>query len=182
MKKNNIVQFECFETAIGFDEFVSRWEFYAKRFTGKDADVTLQQAIVKGRFKYVSQHKWPEDNFQFDFMKGRNSINFPDRNVKVIQAGGYMPLQAEHIHDTDSDDVKVILFINNQQTDISFYKQLPSYRHLNIYQSYYENCLYAYIMEFFVEEMHVADFMAPVKLLSAGAETGVYKECLVLTN
>src|SRR5437868_7358993 len=103
MQQDTIVQFVCFETSVEFDEFVSRWEYYAKRFASKDVEVTLQeQNNTKTRFKYVSQQKCPEDNFQFAFMKGRHSENFPDCNVKVFQAGGYLPVQMECIHDSDT--------------------------------------------------------------------------------
>jgi len=181
MKEDTIVQFECFETTIEPDEFVLRWEHYAKRLASKDIEVTLQQQTgIKNRFKYVSQHKWPQDNFRFVFMKGRYSENFPECNVKVIQAGGYAPVQIECIHDTDADDVKIMLFTSRAETDISFYKQLSSYRYLNIYQAYYESSLYAYILEFFVEQIHARELIRQIKTQTADTEIGMYKECLVL--
>src|SRR3954471_3301493 len=118
MQQDTVVQFVCFETNVGFDEFVPRWEYYAKGFASKDVEVTLQeQTTTKNRFKYVSQQKCREDNFQFAFMKGRNSESFPDCNVKVFQAGGYVPLQIECIHDTHEHDVKIIFFIIGAESD-----------------------------------------------------------------
>jgi hypothetical protein len=183
MRQDTIVQFVCFETSVEFDEFAPRWEYYAKRFASKEVEVTLHgQANLKNRFKYVSQQKCPEDNFQFAFMKGRNSENFPDCNVKVFQAGGYIPVQMECMHDTDTHDVKVMFFINGSESDISLYKQLPFYRFLNIYEAYYESCSYQYILEFFVEESNARDLMRQIKLRTSDAEIGLYKECLVLSE
>lgn len=181
MEKETIVQFECFETNVGLDEFVLQWERYAKRFAGKDAEVTLhQQTCTKSRFKYVSQHKWPEDSFRFVFMKGRHSENFPECQVHVVQAGGYTPVQVECMHDTDADHVKIIFFISNSDTDISVYKKLLSYRFLNIYEAYYESCLFSYILEFFAEETHAPDLIKQIKAQTSAAEIGIYKECLIM--
>ncbi len=183
MQQDTIVQFVCFETNVELDEFAPRWEHYAKRFACKDVEVTLQQqAGIKNRFKYISQQKCPEDNFQFAFMKGRDSDSFPDCAVKVLQAGGYTPVQIECIHDTNTHDVKVMLFIIRAESDISRFKQFPSYRHLNIYRAYYESCIYEYILEFFVEEIHARDFVKQLKSRPEEAEIGMYKECLVLSE
>src|SRR5690349_12375864 len=138
MQQDTIVQFVCFETSAEFDEFAPRWEHFAKRFASKDVEVTLQeQTNTKTRFKYVSQQKCPEDNFQFAFMKGRHSENFPDCNVKVFQAGGYVPVKMECLHDSDVHDVKIMFFISGAESDINLYRQLPFYRYLNIYEAYY---------------------------------------------
>jgi len=183
MQPDTVVQFVCFETSVNPDEFIPRWEYYAKRFCNKDVEVTLHEQInTKGRFKYVSQQKCPEDNFQFAFMKGRLSENFPDCIVKVVQAGGYMPVQIECIHDTDSQDVKIMFFISGAESDITLYKQLPFYRFLNIYEAYYESCSYQYILEFFVDEHLSPDLMRQLKLRTSDGEIGVYKECLVLSE
>ena len=183
MLHDTVFQFVCFETNVEVDEFVPKWEYYAKRFANKDVEVTLQQQTnTKNKFKYVSQQKCPEDNFQFAFMKGRLSENFPDCNVKVFQAGGYMPLQIECIHDSDTHDVKIMFFINGAESDITLYKQLPFYRFLNIYEAYYESCSFQYILEFFVEETHARDLMRQLKLRTSDAEIGMYKECVVLSE
>jgi hypothetical protein len=183
MQPDTIVQFVCFETNVNSDEFIPRWEYFAKHFCSKEVEVTLQEQIhTKNRFKYVSQQQCPEDNFQFAFMKGRLSENFPDCNVKVVQAGGYMPVQIECIHDTDTHDVKIMFFINGAESDVTLYKQLPFYRFLNIYEAYYESCSYQYILEFFVEETQARDVMRQLKLRTSDAEIGMYKECLVLSE
>ena len=183
MQPDTVVQFVCFETSVNTEEFIPRWEYYAKYFCNKNVEVTLQeQTNTKSKFKYVSQQKCPEDNFQFAFMKGRLSENFPDCSVKVFQAGSYMPVQIECIHDTDTHDVKIIFFINGPESDITLYKQVPFYRFLNIYEAYYESCSYQYILEFFVEELHARDLMRQLKLRTSDAEIGMYKECLILSE
>lgn len=179
MNTNTIFQFECFETNVLLEEFVLRWEHYAKRFVNKNAEVTLHQSNAKNKFKYISQHERPEDTFQFTFMNDRYSENFPECDVKVIQAGGYSVLQMQCLHDNDPNDVKIILFAKNE-TDVRSYKQIPRYLYLNIYQSYFESCLFSYILEFYVEEIRVDDFIKWIKTLPAESEAGIYKECLVL--
>src|SRR5258706_3434630 len=130
MKKNTISQFVCFITNLEPDDFVTRWEPYAKRFMNKHVETTLQQqAGTKGRFKYISQHEWPQEDFQFAFMVERKgSEHFPDPNVKVVQAGGYALIQFNSKHNEMSENVKVVAFISHRENDIDFYRQLPSYR------------------------------------------------------
>ena len=183
MKKDTIIQFVGFETNLGLDEFIIQWEQYAKNFSSKNVEVTLHhQAGTKNRFAYISQHVWPETDFQFTFMKGRHSNHFPESHVKVIQAGGYAPLQIECIHDTDTDDVKLMLFINKAETDISVFKALKPYRCLNIYEAYYESSLYTYILEFFVEETQAPELIKQIQLHIVNPQIGTYKECLVLNE
>lgn len=180
MNENTVVQFECFETNIETDQFLSSWEFYAKRFVTKGIDVTLQKQVTKkSRYKYVSQHECPEDGFNFSFMKGRFSENFPEANVRVVQAGGYEVLQMQCEHDADPKDVKIMLFIKNDR-ELDECRKAPFYQVLNIYQSYFESCLYAYIVEFFVKENLADDFITWVNSNTTVAEPGIYKECKVL--
>ncbi len=182
MKKETIVQFVCFETSIPFDEFILQWDPYAKGFKGSDIEVTLQQQTsTKNKFRYISKHKWPLDDFQFIFMKGRQSEYFPERHVKVMQAGGYTPLQMECKHDDDSH-VKIMVFLSNAEADIDYYKDLQPYRYMNIYQAYYESSMYDYILEFFVDEENAAEFMLQLKTKSGSVEAGMYKECLLLAK
>jgi hypothetical protein len=180
MKNDTIFQFVCFITNLDFEAFAPRWEHYAKRFMRKNVETTLQQqSETKGRFKYISQHEWPQEDFQFAFMEERKgSEHFPEHNVKVVQAGGYTPVQIECRHNETAGDVKIMAFISHRENDIDFYRQLSLYRYLNIYQAYYESCSYAYILEFFVEETNVADMMQQLKA-RAGIEIARYKECLV---
>jgi hypothetical protein len=179
IKKDVIVQFVGFTTRLDFEEFSVRWEQYANRNRNKKMDIILQQQFdTNCRFKYVSQHEWPPEDFQFAFMKGRESLNFPEHNVKVVQTGGYSPVQTECRQHDDHDLVKLMVFISHNETDIDFYKELSCYHFLNIYQAYYESCSYGYVLEFFTEETNMAELLLQLKTRT-GIETGIYRECLV---
>lgn len=181
MDTNTIVQFECFETNLDIDTFVQAWEYYAKQFVGKEVEITLHQKISgTNKFRYVSRHDWPEDNFQFTFMKGRISAFFSEGNVKVIQAGGYTPIQAECLHDVENTYRKILIFLPESDSNIEDYKSLPFHRYLNIYQSYFESCQYGHILEFFVDSSEVPQFLQWLKLNKPAVETGLYRECLAL--
>jgi len=177
MKKDAIVQFVCFMTDLHFTEFVAKWEFYASQFTNGPSQLKLQEQFEsKSKFKYISQHECQDKEFEFAFMKGRNSGHFPEHKAKVIQAGGYMPQQMEYPNKKEKGIVKIVAFISHGETDIAFYSQLPLYRYLNIYQAWYESCLYAYVMEYYVEETHAVDLLRQLKARD-GVEAGLYKEC-----
>lgn len=174
MKKDAIVQFVCFMTDLPFGEFVTKWDFYATQFT--NSQLKLQEQFEsKSKFKYISQHECPGKEFEFAFMKGRNSGHFPEHKAKVIQAGGYMAQQIESPVKTAKGIVKIIAFISHDENDLAFYNQLP-HRHLNIYEAWYESCLYAYVMEFFTEEANAPALMQQLKSRD-GVEAGLYKEC-----
>jgi hypothetical protein len=180
--KNKIVQFVCFATNIGYDEFLGRWEHFAKRFMKEPQHTILdQQGATKNKYKYVSQHEWPEADFQFSFMEGRTSETFPEHFVKVVQAGGYTPVQVNRKAHEESNLVKVIAFLSHNDYDISFYKDLPLYKYLNIYEAYYENCNYGHILEFFVQEKNWAELTKELKA-RPGIEMGTYTECAVLQH
>src|SRR5258705_1323678 len=130
MKKNMIIQFIGFITNLEFDEFVGKWEPFARRFMNKQGEMMLQEQVAKkSKYKYVSQHEWPREDFQYAFMEGRRSENFPEHFVKVVQTGGYSPVQIE-CKDPDNGLAKIMAFIGHNENDIQFYKQLASYRHL----------------------------------------------------
>lgn len=177
MKKDTIVQFVGFITRLDFDEFVTKWEHYAKQFMADPEEMILQQGSGTSRYKYLSQQECPEDDFRFAFMKGRNSEHFAEHKVKVAQTGGYIPMQVQCKH-AQKGDVKVIAFVSHNENDISFYSRLSLYRHLNIYQAYYESCAYAYILEYFTPEKDVAELLQQLKT-KIGTEAALYKECLV---
>jgi hypothetical protein len=177
MKKDTIVQFVCFVTDIELDEFLPRWERYAKRLINNRAEMTLQQAEKKSRFRYISQHEWKDSDFQFTFINEKKSEHFPEQKVRVVQAGGYMPIQVKRRRNEENGDTKLIAFIGHDERDIDFYRNLPLYNHLNIHEAYYESCTYGYVLEFFVTEINVDELLYQLKQ-RPGVETGVYKECL----
>jgi hypothetical protein len=179
MKPNTIVQFECFDTSVPPDEFISKWQYYAEKSVGDNVEVTLLQSNAKNRFKYISQHEYAADNFDFHFMKGRLSENFYECNVKVIQAGGYSISQMQCMHDNNPDDVKIVVFIKNE-TELLLLQQSPPYRYLNVYQPYFQSCLFAGVLEFYVEKARAHEFVNWIRSVFRDAEGGVYNECVIL--
>lgn len=179
MKKDTIVQFVCFVTNLDLEEFAPNWERYAKRFINKNADAVLQEQVIqsKNKYRYVSKHEWPQRDFQFSFMNEKKSEHFPERNVRVIQVGGYIPLEAQKKSQKDGD-TRVIAFVSHNETDLDFYRHLPYYRNLYIHQAYYESCTYGYVLEFVVDEINAKDLLLELKH-RPGVETGVYRDCLV---
>jgi hypothetical protein len=108
-------------------------------------------------------------------MESRLSHNFPEGHVKVIEAGGYTPLQVE-CNRAKPDMIKMLVLTKDNYTDIESYKKMLGYTHLNIYEAYYESCKYLYIFEFYVKEAHASDFRKQLDVHSHLSEIGVYKE------
>jgi len=181
MKKDTLVQFVCFETSLELDVFAPQWEDLVKNAGTKGPKaIILQEAISKTRYKYVSEHIWPQDDFQFVFMKaGRHSEHFPETGVKVIQAGGYIPLVVGNKKSNSNEGaIKILVFTTNAKTDISLLSDLPC-NNLNIYEPYYESSMYAYILEYFVSESDAADLLQQLKANVTAPEIAIYRECLV---
>ncbi|MES1213895.1 MAG: hypothetical protein ABUT20_00135 [Bacteroidota bacterium] len=175
MRQDKTVQFVCFETVLDTDKFITQWEHFTKS-ANSDVDVTLQQSEKNGVFKYIAQHRYAAGEFQFIFAKATRSSRTPEVEIKAKQAGGYSIQQLERSTDARADENKIFVFIGNAQTDLSSYKQLSSLGKLNIYEAYYENCQYAYILEFFAKQKNVEQLTAQLRLLEP-SEVRVYKEC-----
>jgi hypothetical protein len=180
MKKDTIVQFVGFVTTLNLEAFAPLWERYAKRLMTKKNDTSLQQLgpETKNKFRFISQHEWPDKDLQFSFMNEKKSEHFPEGNVKVVQTGGYIALQVESAHGEEEGANKLVAFISHNENDIDFYRDLTLYSHLNIYQAYYESCSHGYVMEFFVPEADTAELVKQLKQ-RPGIEMGVYHESLV---
>lgn len=178
MKKESIVQFVGFITRLDFEEFVTKWDYYARQFSTDPCTMILQQGVETNKYKYISQQECPEENFKFAFMKGRSSEHFAEHKVKVVQAGGYLRVQTVKCLHVEKDHAKIMAFIDHQQTDIGFYRQLSQYSCLNIYQAYYESCAYGHILEFFAPEANAASLLQQLKTRT-GTEAALYRECLV---
>ena len=78
--------------------------------------------------------------------------------------------------DTHVDESKVFAFLTSSKADLNMYKQLSAHGKLNIYEAYYENCQYAYILEYFVKNKYVAELLEQLKQYDV-PEIGIYKEC-----
>lgn len=178
MKKDKIVQFVCFVTKLGLDEFSSVWESYAKPLLNGSSRL---QETVEGRgskkFRYVSQHELESGEFKFSFMKGRSQEHFPEHAAKVVLAGGYLTEQFQSPRHPTKGDAKIIAFLDHSEYELDFYRQL-NYRYLNIYSAYFESCLYGNVLEFYLPK---ADAPALLEQLTARphTEAAMYKDCPV---
>ncbi|MFI5153935.1 MAG: hypothetical protein ACHQET_11415 [Chitinophagales bacterium] len=185
MNEKTIVQFVGFITGIEFDKFVVRWEYYVQQLKDNKMKATLQkQRSTKNRYKYISQHSGNHQDFNFAFMKKRQSEHFPEHEAKVVHMGGYFPLQKESSRLDRQELVNIMVFVKELDADVDAYRQLQHYRKLNIYQAYFENCAYGYIMEFFVKDADAAKFILQLDGRMATAhsadEVGLYEEYSLL--
>ncbi len=175
MRSDKIVQFVSFETSLPTDLFIKQWEQYT-RSEKNDTEVTLQQSEKKGVFKYIAQYRRTSGEFQFLFSKAGRSSRVPEVEIKAKQAGGYAVLQEERMTDTIAGESKLFAFITSPTADLQPYKILPERGKLNIYEAYFENCQYAYVLEFFVKNSNVQVLTDILKTLNP-TELGVYTEC-----
>lgn len=180
MIKDKITQFVCFITNLELDEFSPEWDRYAQKLMNKKAESALLQLVIesKNKYRYISKHEWPERDFNFSFINERPSKYFPENKVKIVQAGGYIPMLVMKKHSTGNFDVKLVAMVSHNETDIEFFKQLPFYSKLIIHQAYYESCSFGYVLEFFVPEMNADELLFQLNQ-RPGVEVGMYRECLV---
>lgn len=174
MSEGKLVHFVCFETPLDKEQFVRRWEDYI-RSVNSDLDVTLQQSEKDGMFHYIAQHRCTAGELQFMFTKPARSSRTRQIVIKTKHAGGYSVLQAERMGDVHRNESKIFAFITYPQTDLNIYRQLATLSKLNIYEAYYQNCRYAYILEFFVKNKDAAELLEQLKR-HAAAEIGIYQE------
>jgi hypothetical protein len=179
MKKNSIIQFVGFETKLEPDEFYLKWENYSRDFMTVPHTTILQQEVESNsKFKYVSQHEFREQDLKFAFRKEGYTRYPPEQKIKVTQLGGFTPLQIGCRYYDETKDVKVMAFLGRNENDLEFYRELNTYRYLNIYQAYYESCQYPYVLEFFTGVNDAADLLQQLKSRS-GTEAALYKECML---
>ena len=176
MKSDKIVQFVCFETSLELsdEQFIANWEMYT-RSSNSNRNVTIQRSEKKGQFKYIAQHRLPSGDIRFVFEKARRSSRIPELEIKSKQAGGYSLLQLHRKQEALENESKIFAFLVHPTVELDNFRQLAVNGKLNIYEAYYENCRYAYILEYFVKDMHVEELVEQLKLHKAD-ETGVYKE------
>ena len=163
MSADKKVQFVCFETTLDKEPFIKRWEQYT-RSLNSNVNVTLQQSEKNGIFKYIAQHRFVSGELLFVFSKEARSSRLAQVHIKTTQAGGYAILQAERLHDTIGNERKVFVFLTDPKVDLTVYKELYAPSKLNIYEAYYENCKYAYILEYFVKTKDSSALLEQLKL------------------
>ena len=180
MSDDKKVQFVCFETTLDKEAFIKRWDQYT-RSANSNKDVTLQQSEKNSVFKYIAQHRFVSGELSFVFSKEGRTSRLAQTTIKTTQAGGYSMMQAERLQVTNGNERKIFVFLTDPRVDLKEYRAVHSSGKLNIYQAYYENCKYAYILEYFV---HTKDTAALInKLNSRGIEEAeIYKECAIDKN
>ncbi len=177
MQKDNIVHFVGFITAVEPEDFVPQWESFARNSSSRPGGMSLQQLQdtgMKRRFKYLSRHDHKDGNIRFSFMKERSSVHFPDQQVRVVQAGGYACVQSAP---GKRKDVSVMVFVNHKKTDNGFYSGL-SFPRPNIYQAYFENCLFSSVLEFLVPGNKTTGLLEELRSVE-DIEVSLYRECMV---
>jgi hypothetical protein len=170
----NIVQFVRFETTLDKDQFIQRWEEYYSS-SNKHANVILQQCKTGDIFKYLVQHRCREGGLRFLFSKVANKSRIRRAVINAEQAGGYAVLQLERANETVARESKIFAFLASPLIDLNLYRQIDVPAKLNIYEAYYENCSYAYILEFFVKNINASELLEKIKKYNP-TEIGTYKE------
>jgi hypothetical protein len=178
MSADKIIQFVCFETGLDSDQFISKWQEFS-RSGNLDKNVILQQAEKENGFSYIAQHLSVAGELKFVFEKSRRSSRIRQPEITAKLAGGYSILQRERKEQSDDDESKVFVFLLQPSADLDVYRQLSDHSGLNIYEAYYENCRYAYILEFFVQNEYTEALMGSLKQHNTAAEIGIYKECVL---
>src|SRR5437773_221687 len=174
MREERVMQFVCFETTLDKDQFMMQLEQFTKPVSGK-YEVILQQAEKKELFRYIAQYNCAANEFEFAFNRARRSPHSSSIHIRIEQVGGYSILQSERVSEARAHESKVFAFLINPQSDLDKYRQLCSYGKLNIYEAYYENCRYAYILEFFTRNEQASELLLQLKQHGA-AEVAIYKE------
>lgn len=180
MTPNTKVQFVIFETTLSSEPFIKRWSEF-KRSPKSDTDVTLQQSDNNGTFRYIAQHRFASEEVQFVFTKEKRSSRIPQEVIKLSKAGGYSLLQAERLTDAEPNERKVFAFISDPTTDLMVYKDLSQDGKLNIYEPYYQNCKFAYILEYFIKSKQAEELVEQLKKLET-VNVAIYKECKIVKN
>lgn len=180
MKKDSIVRFVGFTTTIEPDKFIPDWEGLVRKqeIIHSRARLFQNAATAKNKFSYVSMHEWVEAGVQLNFLPEKRSDQVPENHLKVTQVGGYIVLQSEKMMPGLKNHNRLISFISHSEDDIEFYKKLPLCSQLNIYQAYYENCLYGYVLELFVQQNDTEEILLQLKE-RVHADTGIYRACMV---
>jgi hypothetical protein len=179
MATDKIVHFVYFETVLDPEQFISKWEHYL-RSENSDGNVTLQQSKKNNQYKYIAEHRCTSEEFEFIFKRAAKTTRSKEIEIRTKHLGGYSILQEEKTSDAKTDESKLFVFLSYSNKDFSQFKQVPFPVKLNIYEAYYENCAYAYILEYFVKNKHVQELNDQLQQYNATA-IEIYKECNLKT-
>jgi hypothetical protein len=177
MRQDSVIQFVCFETILDKGPFMAKWEHFT-RSVGSDQDVTLQQSKKDDHFMYLAQHRCTTGQFKFFFEQTKRSSKDREISIRAKPIGGYSLLQSERKFSSAKGEIKLFAFITDNRADLEPYKKLAEKGDLNIYEPYYENSSYAYILEYFIHHSHAEELLGQLKQLDAN-EAGIYKEFIL---
>jgi hypothetical protein len=180
MNKDNIVQFVCFTSVLEPEEFMEMWQSYASFMVNEPANILLQEGVAEknsNTFNYILQHACSSADFRFAFMKEGGRSHPPENKARITQAGGYMPIQLQSPYNNVKGDARIIAFVGHSETDLDFYRE-QTFHHLNIYEAYFENCAYSYVLEFFLQEQDAQPLLDQLKARH-GVEAALYTECRI---
>jgi hypothetical protein len=178
MATDTIVHFVYFETALNPGQFIDKWENFL-RSENSDGNVTLQQSNKNNLFKYIAAHRCSSEEFEFIFKKAARTTRVKEVEIRTKHLGGYSTLQEEKTRDAKTGESKLFVFLNYSNKDFVPYKQTQFPIKLNIYEAYYENCAYSYILEYFVKDKDVQALADQLLQYDTAAE--IYKECNLKT-
>jgi hypothetical protein len=182
MSTTNIVHFVGFTTRLQQDTFVDQWAQYARDFSSPGGSITLQEKTKgTGKFNFLSQHQFGEEDFRFSFMKGRASENFPEQKAKVTMLGGYVPVQVGHRQWRDKSESKLLVLFNHDVALIDNYFATLKVASLNIYEPFYENCMYGKVLEYFCSQSEMETLVTGLQSIKGDEEVCVYRRCKVPT-
>ncbi len=174
------VQFVCFETTLDREPFMKRWKAY-KRSSRSDADVIMQQSNKDGGFLYIAQHRFESNDTQFEFSKEVRSGRLVQEKIKMTIVGGYALMQLENTQTAAQDESKIFVFIDDATNNLASYRELADTQKLNIYQAFFQNCRYAYILEYFVKNKYASQLIEQLEKHDI-IKPGIYQEFSHIKN
>lgn len=175
MKTNKIIHFVYFETLLCSNDFFVRWQHY-NRSANSDDNVTLQESKKGDTFTYIAEHRCNEDDFNFVYTKSSaKPLLKKQTEIRKIQLGGYSIIQQQHNGNAKEDEDKLFVFLTELNSDINAYNNIHTSAKLNIYKAYFENCSYAYILQYYIKHTEVVELRQSLQLFNTTRPV-VYKE------
>lgn len=174
------MQFVCFTSTLETEKFKEIWEPSAKLLVSELANNLLLEGVAEknsNRFNYVSQHICSKADFKFAFTKEKRRLHFPEHRARIMEAGGYLPVLDQSTYNIEKGEVKIMAFIAHNEIQPDLYDR-QIFNRVNIYEAYFENCAYNYVMEFFLPLEEAPVLLQQLKS-SPGVEAAIYKECCI---
>jgi len=183
MENNNIYEFVCFETLLELKDFRQQWDEFAKVFMDKGVQkiVLNKKNGEKNKYRYISKKQWPLDSFQDVFSESKIPGSFAASQVKVIPTGGYASVEIGHDKKAGKTEVQVIAFVHDDIIDIKKLRESKLFKAMNIYEAFYQNSQYNYIIEFFTDKTKQDALVAEIKNEFMKAEIGTYAEAATIS-